>query len=80
MDLIQQGYGSSSSDDEESRKPAKIAKTSNSVQVNGAPDVSLEVITPGRSLIYPAYFNMRSQERPNCSHCPLSLSQLFYIS
>ena len=45
MDLIHQGYGSSSSDGEDARKPAKIAKTSNSVQVNVAPDVSLEVGT-----------------------------------
>ena len=44
MDLITQGYGSSSSDSEDasSQKPAKIAKTS-SLQVNVAPDVSLEV-------------------------------------
>ncbi|KAF9573982.1 hypothetical protein EC968_007668 [Mortierella alpina] len=43
MDLITQGYGSSSSDSEDasSQKPAKIAKTS-SLQVNVAPDVSLE--------------------------------------
>ncbi|CAO3574194.1 unnamed protein product [Mortierella alpina] len=43
MDLITQGYGSSSSDSEDTaaQKPAKIAKTS-SLQVNGAPDVSLE--------------------------------------
>ncbi|KAF9942977.1 hypothetical protein BGZ75_001922 [Mortierella antarctica] len=43
MDLITQGYGSSSSDSEDasSQKPAKIAKTS-SLEVNGAPDVSLE--------------------------------------
>ncbi|KAG0370264.1 pre-mRNA-processing factor 17 [Mortierella sp. AD032] len=44
MDLIAQAYGSSSeSEDASSHKPAKVAKiTSTSVQVNGAPDVSLE--------------------------------------
>ena len=73
MDLIQQGYGSSSSDGEESRKPAKIAKTSSSVQVNGAPDVSLEVIMLKISIRYPVSFNMHSQERSIRSHCPLSL-------
>ncbi|KAG0206763.1 hypothetical protein BGX28_001836 [Mortierella sp. GBA30] len=43
MDLITQGYGSSSSDSEDAstQKPAKVAKTS-SLQVNVAPDVSLE--------------------------------------
>lgn len=48
MDLIAQGYGSSSdSEDSSSRKPAKVAKiTSTSLQVNGAPDVSLEVSYP----------------------------------
>ncbi|KAG0044263.1 pre-mRNA-processing factor 17 [Gryganskiella cystojenkinii] len=40
MDLIHQGYGSSS-EDEDSR-PSKIAKTSTSITVNVAPDVSLE--------------------------------------
>ena len=40
MDLIAQGYGSSSSDNEDasSQQPAKVAKI-----VNVAPDVSLEV-------------------------------------
>ncbi|KAF9180858.1 pre-mRNA-processing factor 17 [Haplosporangium sp. Z 11] len=45
MDLIAQGYGSSSSDSEDasSQKPNKMAKISSpSVQVNVAPDVSLE--------------------------------------